>query len=104
LSREDDAIYDGPHRKVWRSWRWLSRRKNRSMCGGNNKIGADVILSADVILNMGNRRLDRVDDKGSAVVVMSKQDGRCMGWRGRCGIICDMWSMVRPNASRGTVS
>jgi len=98
LNREDDAIYDGPHRKVWRSWRWLSGRKNRSMCSGNNKIGTDVIL------NMGNRRLDSVDNKGSAVVVISKQDGRYMGWRVRCGIICDMWSMVRPNTSRGTVS
>ncbi len=42
------------------------------MCGGTNKIGADVILSADVILNMGSRRLDSVDKKGSAVVVISK--------------------------------
>jgi hypothetical protein len=94
LSRESDAIDDGPHRKVWKSWRWLSGRKNRSMCGRNDKIGVDVILSADVILNMGNRRLDSVDDKGSAVVVIRKQDGRYVGWRGRCGIICDMWSMV----------
>ncbi len=74
------------------------------MCGGNDKIGTDVILSADVILNMGNRRLDSVDNKGSAVVVISKRDGRYVGWRGRCGIICDMWSMVRPDALRGTVS
>jgi hypothetical protein len=49
------------------------------MCGGNDKIGADVILSADVILNMGSRRFDSVDDEGSAVVVISKRDGRYMG-------------------------
>jgi hypothetical protein len=54
------------------------------MCGGNDKVGADVIL------NMGSRRLDSVDNAGSAVVVISKRDGRYMGWKVLCGIFCDM--------------
>jgi hypothetical protein len=65
--------------------------------------GGDDGSGKGVIFDMRGGRIDSVDVVGSAVVASSEQDGGGAGGRLRRGIPCDMWNMVRPNASRATV-